>query len=230
MVTSGNAGDGDDLAGARDVGVHAIERLGDVELRHPCRRDPAVRAAPSHLLTPLQCAVLHAANGEAPHVRRSIEVGHKRLQRVPLLEGRRRDRLEQDLEERQQVGGKVAGRPPGAARSGVAVHDRELDLRLVRIEVEEQLVDLVHHFVGARVGPVDLVHDEHDGKEGLERLAQDEARLGQRPFARVDEQQDTVDHAQCALDLTPEVGVAGRVDDVDLGARRTGRRCSWRGW
>jgi hypothetical protein len=30
----------------------------------------------------------------------------------------------------------------------------------------------------------------------------------------VDEQHDAVDHGECPLDLTAEVGVAGRVDDV----------------
>ncbi len=32
----------------------------------------------------------------------------------------------------------------------------------------------------------------------------------------VDEQEDAVDHRQAALDLAAEVGVPGRVDDVDL--------------
>ena len=40
----------------------------------------------------------------------------------------------------------------------VRVDDRELDLRLVGVEVEEQLVDLVHHLAAARVGAVHLVH------------------------------------------------------------------------
>ena len=54
------------------------------------------------------------------------------------------------------------------------------------------------------------------GSRALERLAQHEARLRQRPLARVDEEQHAVDHRQPALDLAAEVGVAGRVDDVDL--------------
>ena len=49
----------------------------------------------------------------------------------------------------------------------------------------------------------------------LERLAQHEARLRERAFARVDEQQHAVDHRERALDLAAEVGVAGRVDDVE---------------
>ena len=39
---------------------------------------------------------------------------------------------------------------------------------------------------------------------------------GSGPFGRVDQQQHAVDHRQHALDLAAEVGVAGRVDDVDL--------------
>jgi hypothetical protein len=42
--------------------------------------------------------------------------------------------------------------------------------------------------------------------------------LGQRPLGGVDQQQDAVGHAHHPLDLAAEVGVAGRVDDVDLDA------------
>ena len=49
----------------------------------------------------------------------------------------------------------------------------------------------------------------------LERLAQHEARLRERALTRVDEQQHTVDHRERALDLAAEVGVTGRVDDVE---------------
>ena len=51
-----------------------------------------------------------------------------------------------------------------------------------------------------------------------QRLARDEARLRHRAFDRVDQQQHAVDHRQHALDLAAEVGVAGRVDDVDARA------------
>ena len=102
------------------------------------------------------------------------------------------------------------------SRPRVAVDDRELDLALVGVEVEEELVDLVHDLLDPRVRPVDLVDDEEHRQPALERLAQDEARLRQRPLARVDEEQHAVDHPQRALDLAAEVGVARRVDDVDL--------------
>ena len=103
-----------------------------------------------------------------------------------------------------------------AAGLRVAVDDRELDLALVGVEVEEELVHLVDDRLDPRVRPVDLVDDEDHRQPRLERLAQHEARLRQRPLARVDEQEHAVDHRQPALDLAAEVGVARRVDDVDL--------------
>ena len=105
------------------------------------------------------------------------------------------------------------GRRPTRAR--VRVDDRELDLVLVGAEVDEQLVRLVDDLRDARVGPVDLVDDEDHRQVRFERLAQHEARLRQRPFARVDEQEHAVDHREPALDLAAEVGVTGRVDDVE---------------
>ena len=129
---------------------------------------------------------------------------------------RRRDRLEDRLEQRLEIRRELVRREPGPSRARVRVDDRELDLRVVGVEVEEELVHLVHDLRRPRVGAVDLVDDEDDRKLQLERLAQHEPRLRQRPLGRVDEQQHAVHHRQRALDLAAEVGVARRVDDVDL--------------
>ena len=147
-----------------------------------------------------------------------------RLERVLGLVLRRRDALDQQVHERREVVGQVVGVEPGAAGPRVAVDDRELDLLLVGVEVEEQLVDLVDDLGGARVGAVDLVDHEDHRQPRLERLAQHEPRLGQRALGRVDEQQHAVDHRQPALDLAAEVGVARRVDDVELDAAVAHRR------
>ena len=49
----------------------------------------------------------------------------------------------------------------------------------------------------------------------LERLAQNEARLRLRSIVRIDHQQNAIDHLHDALDFAAEIGVAGRIDDVD---------------
>jgi hypothetical protein len=72
------------------------------------------------------------------------------------------------------------------------------------------------HRIGA--GAVDLV-DDHDGRATQrQRFGQHEPRLRHWPVERIDDEQHAVDHAKNALDLSAEIGVAGSVDDVDLGA------------
>jgi hypothetical protein len=211
-----DAGDGDQLTRAGLLGGDAVERLADVKLCDLGALDRPVGAAPGDLLALPDRPLEDAAEREAAEVGRGVQVGHQGLQRVAFRVGRRRDVRGQHIEERLEVGRELVRGEAGLASARVRVDDRKLDLALVGVEVEEERVDLVHDLGDPRVGPVDLVHDEDHGQARLERLAQDEARLRERPLARVDEEEDAVDHGQAALDLAAEVRVAGRVDDVDL--------------
>jgi len=47
-------------------------------------------------------------------------------------------------------------------------------------------------------------------------MLQHEAGLGHGALERIDDEQGAIGHVQHALDLAAEVGMAGRVDDVDL--------------
>jgi hypothetical protein len=89
-----------------------------------------------------------------------------------------------------------------------------VELELVG-QLQQQLEALVDDLGAAGVGAVGLVHDQHHGQSGEQRLAQHEAGLRQRALAGVHEQHHAVDHGQAALDLAAEVGVAGGVDDVE---------------
>ena len=219
----GDAGDGDDVARPRLFGGLALQRLGHHQLSDLDPVDGAVVLAPRDLLALLDDAGVDAAQRDPAEVGAGVQVGHVRLERGVRVVRGGGDRLPDHLEQRLEVFtvgqaavvGLVQARPPGPRRG---VHDREVDLLLGRVEVEEQLVRLVDHLGDARVGPVDLVDDEDDRQLRTERLAEDEARLRQRPLGGVHEKDHTVDHRQAALDLAAEVGVAGGVDDVD---RRT---------
>jgi hypothetical protein len=81
---------------------------------------------------------------------------------MALLVGRRRDGRDEGVEQRPERLAPHGGVERGLAGARVAVDDREVDLRLVGVEVEEQLVDLVDHLGDAGVGAVDLVDHEHD--------------------------------------------------------------------
>ena len=73
------------------------------------------------------------------------------------------------------------------------------------------------HLVVALVRAVDLVDADDGAQPELERLLQHELGLRHRAFGGVHQQDDAVHHVEDALHLAAEVGVAGRVDDVDAG-------------
>jgi hypothetical protein len=111
----------------------------------------------------------------------------------------------------------------GLGVAGDGRDDREVDVLVGGAEVHEQLVHLVEHLVGAGVLAVDLVDDDDRRQAGGQRLLQHVAGLGQRALGGVDQQQHAVDQLERALDLATEVGVAGRVDQVDLHVPSTDR-------
>src|SRR5262249_42868940 len=65
---------------------------------------------------------------------------------------------------------------------------------------------------------VNLVDDDDGPQAALKGLADNEARLRQWSLSGIHEQQGAVGHFEHALDFAAEIGVAGRVDDIDLGA------------
>ena len=150
-----------------------------------------------------------------PEIVARIEVGDEHLQRRIGIAPRRRHAVDDGVEERPQVLARLADAHARGPCPGARIDHRELDLLLVRVEVDEEVVDLVQDLLRARVRPVDLVDDHERRQPALERLAEHEPRLGQRALGRIDQQQHAVDHGQRALDLAAEVGVARRVDDVD---------------
>ena len=217
-----DAGDGDDVAGARGLGRDALQGLGDQQLGEFHVLDAAVVAAPRNLLAAFQLTRHHPAQRQPAQVGGGVQVRHVRLEGGALLVGGGghvlQDRLEQRFQVRRVrhlgVGGLVQGCAP-RLRGGV--DDREVQRvgGVVVEQVHEQVVGLVHHRGDPGVGTIHLV--DHDDQRQLLRqgLAQHEPGLRQRPLGGVDQQHHAVDHLQAPLHLTAEVGVTGGVDDVD---------------
>ena len=113
------------------------------------------------------------------------------------------------------VGGPVIGlqRRPAFQRRGVDYW--KIKLRVARVQPLEQIERLVQRPSRPRADTVHLVDHDDRAKPQRQRLAGDKARLRHRAFDGVDQQQNRVDHRQNALDLAAEVGMAGRIDDVD---------------
>ena len=182
----------------------------------------------------VQRALENAGDGDAAEKIAVVEIGDLHLQDAlrdrPRAAGRRHD----GLEERLQIGGIVAaGFAPAAVRHAgfrVGVEHGEIELVFGGVEIDEEVVDFVEHGGGARVGAVDLVQHDDGRQLGLQRLLQDVARLRQRAFAGVHQQEHAIHHAQGALDFAAEIAVAGRVHDVDLRVVDRTARYSWPGW
>ena len=135
-----------------------------------------------------------------------------------VLDGGRRDMPDHQIEQRRHAQVlRAFGRRRHPALLGRAVEDREIELLLAGVERRKQVEDFVDHRRRPRVRPVDLVDDDNGLEADLERLRHHEFGLRQRPFGGVDQHQRAVHHVEDALHLAAEIGMAGRVDDVDAG-------------
>src|SRR3546814_20122294 len=72
----------------------------------------------------------------------------------------------------------------------------------------------VEHLFGATIRAVNLVNDYNRLQAQRQRLASYELGLRHCAFRTVDKQDNPVNHGEDALNLTAEIGVAGRINDV----------------
>ena len=95
------------------------------------------------------------------------------------------------------------------------IDDREIELFVGRVEICKEVKHRVDHFDVALFRLVDLVDADDRAKADFQRFRHHEFCLRHRAFCGVDQHDGAVDHVQDAFDFAAEVGVSGRVDDVD---------------
>ena len=74
------------------------------------------------------------------------------------------------------------------------------------------------------IGAVDLVDHDDRRQPQDQRLAKHHSGLWHRPLDGINQEQASIRHAQHAFDFAAEIGVAGRIDDVDLDSAIPDRR------
>src|SRR5581483_4579534 len=176
----------------------------------------AIQLGDAYFFSGPQGSVEHPSNRQTSQVVAVIEIGDQDLQwpnGIALWSG---DCLQDSLEQRLQVFAPAFGVDGRGSRLRIGVENGKLQLIFLRVEIDEEVVDLIKDFLGTGIGAVDLVDDEDGRKFRLERLAQHVASLGQRTFAGVHQQHDAVDHLQGALDFAAEIAVPRRIHNVDL--------------
>jgi hypothetical protein len=110
------------------------------------------RLAIHHLVADLDAAREDAADAQASQVVAVVQVRDQELEGALGRAGRRRHVLHHRLEQRPQVLVGTVRLGAGVPVLGVRVEDRELELLLRRVEVDEEVVDLVQDLLRARVG------------------------------------------------------------------------------
>ena len=214
----GQAGYGDDVAGLSLVDGLALEAAEGEDLGDAAGFDDrAVIGQHLDLLVRFQRAGFDAAGDDAAEKRIGFQKRADHAERAGM-DGRRRHMLDDEVEQRAEalvLGAFRIFRHPAVAAG--AVEDREVELVVGGVERGEQVEHFVDDLDMARVGPVDLVDDHDRLQADLERLADHELGLRHRAFGGVNQHDRRIHHRQDALNLAAEVGMAGRVDDVDAG-------------
>ena len=207
--------DGDDVARDRLVDRGALDAAEGEDSRDPALLDQ-IAVAIEHLDRRVGAdrAGEDAPGDDAPEIGIGLEqrAEHAEAAGADL---RRLDMLQHQVEQRRHVLFRPVGRKRHPALLGGAVEDRKVELLVGRVERGEEIEHLVDHLARPRVGLVDLVDADDGFQPDLQRLADHELGLRHRPFGGVDQDDRAVDHREDALDLAAEIGVAGRVDDID---------------
>lgn len=124
--------------------------------------------------------------------------------------------LEDGIEQRQHIHVAVVRVEACVAVHRARVDSREVELLIACTQLEHELEDLIEDFVGACTRAIDLVDDDDGHQIEAEGMLENETRLRHGALEGIDQQQDAVGHLEHALDLATEVGMARRVDDIDL--------------
>ena len=119
------------------------------------------------------------------------------------------------VQQRMQVLARTVQFLVGPAVTAGGIKNGEIQLFVICIKRDKQVEQFVNHRIGTAIRTVNLVDHDNRAKPLLQRLAKHELGLRHRPFGSVGQQDHAVGHAENAFHLTAEIGVAGRVDDVD---------------
>ena len=214
----GQARDGDDVAGFGQFHRLALEAAEGQDLGDAAGFDNlAVARHHLHRLVRSHRTGRDTAGDDAAEIGIGFENGAEQPERA-FLDHRRRDMLDDEVEQRLHAEiVRCVGRGAHPAVLAGPVENREIELIVRGVKCCEQVKHLVDDFGDARVGAIDLV-DGHDRLQAeLQRLADHEFGLRHRTFGGIDENDHAVDHRENTLHLAAEVGVARRIDDVDLG-------------
>mmetsp|Transcript_13946 Transcript_13946/g.32817 ORF Transcript_13946/g.32817 Transcript_13946/m.32817 type:complete len:507 (+) Transcript_13946:329-1849(+) len=208
----------DDVAGHRLIQRQrallpgAVQDLGDLA----CLDLLALHVQHLHRVADLAPPRDHAASEQPAQEDVVAEHGHTHRKRLLIVARRRGNVFDDGVEQRDHVLARpfdARVSPPVAARR---VDDGEVKLRLVRIEVCEQVKHLARHLVDTACLFVDLVDHHNRSDSLLQGLGKHKLGLSHRALLSVNQKEYTVDHRHHPLDFSSKIRMAWCVHQVQL--------------
>ena len=211
-----NADHRDDIARMRFGHLGFAKILKGVHLADLGLVGASVGFIDQHLLLLVHRAAMKAANTDTALVAAVIDGAHLQRNGAIGLNVGAGDFLQNGVEQGNHVHVVVVRVVARVAVDGRSVHHGEIELLVRSTQFDHQIENLVNRTIRVGIGTVDLVDHHDDAKTLLERMRKNEARLRLGPLVGIDDKQGAVRHVQDALNLSTEIGMAGRIDDVDL--------------
>src|ERR1700722_7404865 len=211
-----DACDGDDVTGFHFLRFITIETAKGEKLGDLCGQNFPVKFRDANFGAANERSLENADDGDTAEKIAIVEIRDLDLQRSRRISRWRWNRSDNFIEQRLKVRGGIAKFTVRDAGLRIRVDDWKVELVFGGVEIDKEIVNFVEHFGRTRIGPVDFIQDDNRRKFCGERFLQHVARLRQRPFARVHENEDPIHHPESALDFTAKIAVTGRVDDIDF--------------
>src|SRR6266403_3705336 len=209
------SGQAHDFASARFLGFDLFETGMGKERRDGSAFAISIAMKTDNRIANADAAANDATKSDAPDIITVIKIRDQHLKKRIGRNFRRRHVLNNGLEKRSHVFVLIVQFAHSKTIPGAGVDDRKIELLIARFQFDEEIEDQVERFARFRVLSVDLVNDDDGLETILQRLAQNETSLRLRTVVSVYHEQNAIDHLHDPLDLTAEVGVTGRVYDID---------------
>ena len=124
--------------------------------------------------------------------------------------------LDNGIQQRRHIHRVVFGsiaRVPIHSRSK---HNGKIKLLIAGFKLNHQVEHFVNHFVRTCTRAVNFVDHNHDAQPQRKSMLKHETRLRHGAFKRVNNKQRAISHVQHALHFTAEIGMARRIDNINL--------------
>ncbi len=190
-----NAGNGDDLSRGHLLRFHAFQPLEGKQFRNSRGGQRPVALGNPRFRIAAQRAIEHATDRDATQKVAVIQIRNLNLQRRCGIARRRGNMLHNRFEQRTQILRPITHLCVRHAGLRVGVEHREIELVFCRIQIDKQVIDFVQHGFRARIGAINLIQHDDRRELSLQRFLQHVARLRQRPFAGIHQQNHAIHHA-----------------------------------